>query len=150
MKITVLQQNKTLNTVDIFGDMTPQPEITIQPVHQKQRQQFVRDATIMSLVRYPDKDGYQTVEQFDKWKFIELMALASVVELRNFEDENGVPMSAENGEILNLLRTLPAAFGLWLYDHILKLSDLHDFASEDARKNYLSGLARTASAKVKK
>ena len=151
MKIQQYQSVKTLITTDIFEDVTPQPEIDIKPVHQQLRQKFLIDATKHVLVPYPDKDGYHMVEQFDQWRFMEAMIVAGVVALRHFEDEKGAVLTGEkDGEVLALIRALPAQFARWLYEQILRLSDDGDFTTEAARKNYWSSRERSASAKAKK
>lgn len=121
------------STLEIFGEMTPQPEIQITPLPWRERAALTEAATEIKAAPHPTQpNGFVTHEHFNPWKFNELLVKRCVTGLKYFEDADGRALDAARpNDIEALLTGLDSQFVLWLQTLIIKVCDDADTARSD-------------------
>ena len=120
-------------TVDIFGEMTPQPEIQLRPVPWTIREKLTEQATDLRVVALPEGQSLP-YPALNKWRFAVSLIKYAVVGLRHFERADGTPLDANSADIDYLLAELPKEFGLWLQKRVAEITEQADAAQAIQRE----------------
>lgn len=112
------------DTVAVFGELAPQPEVCIKPLTWSERAACTEHATETKMVAHPEQDGqYVSADHFNRWQCNILLLRAAVVGFKHFEDADGQPIAADDAGIDYVCEVLGAGFVLWLQKLIVTASD---------------------------